>query len=52
MRMLAGQMTTNKDDTIQSRYKTGVFSFIGGISKILFGTLDKMKITIINILTV
>jgi len=50
--MLAGQMTKNEDNPIQSRYKTGMFSFIGGINKILFGTLDKMQITITNILTV
>jgi len=34
------QLTKSKDDLIQSRYKRGVFNFIGGISKILFGTLD------------
>jgi len=45
-------MTKNEDNPIQSRYKTGMFSFIGGINKILFGTLDKMQITITNILTV
>ena len=38
--MLVGQLTQNEDDPIQSRYKRGVFNFIGGISKILFGTLD------------
>jgi len=38
--MLVGQLTKNEDDPIQSRYKRGVFNFIGGISKILFGTLD------------
>jgi hypothetical protein len=39
LRMVVGQLTQNKDGTIQSRYKRGVFNFIGGISKILFGTL-------------
>jgi hypothetical protein len=38
--VLVGQLTKNEDDPIQSRYKRGVFNFIGGISKILFGTLD------------
>jgi hypothetical protein len=38
--MLVGQLTKNEDDPIQSRYKRGVFNFIGGISKIIFGTLD------------
>ena len=37
--MLVGHLTKNEDDPIQSRYKRGVFNFIGGISKILFGTL-------------
>jgi hypothetical protein len=40
LRMLAGQFTKDEDDPIQSRYKRGVFNFIGGISKIVFGTLD------------
>ena len=40
LRMLDGELTKNEDNLIQSRYKTGVFNFIGGISKILFGTLD------------
>jgi len=40
LRMLVGQLTKNEDDPIQSRYKRGMFNFIGGISKILFGTLD------------
>ena len=38
--MLVGQLTKSEDDPIQSRYKRGVFNFIGGISKIRFGTLD------------
>jgi hypothetical protein len=40
LRKLVGQLTKNEDDPIQSRYKRGVFNFIGGISKILFGTFD------------
>jgi hypothetical protein len=39
LKMLVGQLTKDEDDPIQSRYKKGVFNFIGGISKILFGTL-------------
>jgi len=39
LRMLVGQLTKNKDVSILSRYKRGMFNFIGGISKILFGTL-------------
>jgi hypothetical protein len=39
LRMLR-QLTKNEDDSTQSRYKKGVFSFIVGINKILFGTLD------------
>jgi hypothetical protein len=38
--MLVGQFTKDDDDPIQSRYKRGVFNFIGGISKIVFSTLD------------
>jgi hypothetical protein len=33
-------MTRSEDDTDRSRYKRVVFNFIGGISKILFGTFD------------
>ena len=40
LRVLVGQLTKNEDDPVQSRYKRGVFNFIGCISKILFGTLD------------
>jgi hypothetical protein len=38
--MLVEQLTKNEDNPIQFMYKRGVFNFIGGISKILFGTLD------------
>ena len=38
--MLVGHLIQNEDDTIQSRYKRGLFNFIRGISKIVFGTLD------------
>jgi len=34
------QLTRNEDELIHARNKGGVFNFIGGISKILFGTLD------------
>jgi len=37
--MIVGQLTKNEDDSVLSRYKRGMFYFIGGISKILFGTL-------------
>jgi len=40
LRVLVGQLTQNENDRVQSRYKRGVFNFIGGISKIIFGTLD------------
>ena len=40
LKMIVGQLTKNEGDPIQSRYKRGVFNFIGGVSKILFGTLD------------
>ena len=40
LRTLVGQLTQNENDPTQSRYKRGVFNFIGGISKILFGMLD------------
>jgi hypothetical protein len=33
-------MTRSEDDTDRWRYKRGVFNFIGGMSKILFGKLD------------
>jgi ferritin len=31
---------TRAEDKEQSRFKRGIFNFIGGISKILFGTMD------------
>jgi len=34
------QLTRNKDDLVHSREKRGLFNFIGGISKILFGVMD------------
>jgi hypothetical protein len=40
LQMLVGQLTQNDDDPVQSRYNRGVFNFIGGICKILLGTLD------------
>jgi len=36
---LVRQLTRNKDEE-RVRFKRGVFNFIGGISKILFGTMD------------
>jgi hypothetical protein len=40
LKTLVEQLTQKEDDPIQTRYKRGVFNFIGDISKILFGTLD------------
>jgi hypothetical protein len=40
LRMLVRQLTKNEDESTKFRYKRGVFNFIGGVSKILFGTLD------------
>jgi hypothetical protein len=40
MKLLVKQLTRTDDDESQSRFKRGVFNFIGGVSKILFGTMD------------
>ena len=40
LRSILTQLTRNEDEFIHARNKRGVFNFIGGISKILFGTLD------------
>jgi hypothetical protein len=40
LRLILRQLTRNEDDSIHTRDKRGVFNFIGGRSKILFGTLD------------
>ena len=40
LKLLLTQLTRNEPDLIHTRNKRGVFNFIGGISKILFGTLD------------
>ena len=39
MKLLVRQLTRIEDKN-QSRFKRGVFSFIDGISKVLFGTMD------------
>jgi len=39
LRLLVRQLTRNTDED-RVRFKRGVFNFIGGISKILFGTMD------------
>jgi len=39
LRLLVRHLTRNKDEECV-RFKRGVFNFIGGISKILFGTMD------------
>ena len=38
--LILKQLTGNEDAPIHTRDKRGVFNVIGGISKILFGTLD------------
>jgi hypothetical protein len=38
--LLVRQLTGVDDDREHLRFKRGVFSFVGGISKILFGTMD------------
>jgi hypothetical protein len=40
LRLVLRQFTRNEDDLIHGRDKRGVFNFIGGVSKILFGALD------------
>jgi len=40
LRLILRQLTGNEDAPIHTRDKRGMFNFIGGISKILFGTLD------------
>ena len=40
LKLLLRQLTRNDDDLVYTREKRGVFNFIGGISKILFGTMD------------
>jgi len=40
LKLLLRQLTRNEDDSVYTLQKRGVFNFIGGISKILFGTMD------------
>jgi hypothetical protein len=40
LQLILGQLTRNEDEFIHARNKRGVFNFIVGINKILFGTLD------------
>jgi len=40
LKLLLRQLTRNEDDSVYTREKRGVFNFIGGINKILFGTMD------------
>jgi len=44
LKLLVRQLTRNKDEE-RVRFKRGVFNFIGGISKILFGTMDNEDAT-------
>jgi hypothetical protein len=40
MKLLVKQLTRTDEDATNIRSKRGIFNFIGGISKILFGTMD------------
>jgi len=40
LRLILRQLTGTEDEPIHTRNERGAFNFIGGISKILFGTLD------------
>ena len=40
LKLLLRQLTRNEGDSVYTREKRGVFNFMGGISKTLFGTLD------------
>jgi hypothetical protein len=45
MNLPVKQLTRIDDEATQLRYKRGIFNFIGGISKILFGTVDSEDAT-------
>ena len=40
LKLILRQLTRNEEESIHTRKKRGLFNFIGGLSKILFGTLD------------
>jgi hypothetical protein len=40
LKLILRQLIRNEDELIHTRKKRGFFHFIGGLSKILFGTLD------------
>jgi hypothetical protein len=40
LKLILRQLTRNENELIDTRKKRGLFNFIGGLSKILFGTLD------------
>ena len=40
LRLILRQLTRTEDEPIHTRNERGAFNFIGGISKILFGTVD------------
>jgi methyl-accepting chemotaxis protein len=40
LKLILRQLTRNEDDLTHTRDRRGVFNFIGGISKIILGTLD------------
>ena len=41
LKLILRQLTSNEEDLVHTRDKRGLFNFVGGISKILFGTLDR-----------
>jgi hypothetical protein len=45
MKLLVKQLTRIENEETQSSFKRGFFNFIGGISKILFGTMDSENAT-------
>ena len=44
LKLILRHLTRNEDELVCTRNKRGVFNFIGGINKILFGTLDNEDI--------
>ena len=40
LKLLLRQLTRNEHESVYTREKQGVFNFLGGIKKILFGTMD------------
>ena len=40
LKLILRQLTRNENESIHTRKKRGLFNFVGGLSKILLGTLD------------